>query len=94
MTGVLQGIGVLDFGRYIADRVLRGLARRAVREVIRIEKRGEVSEDRVQAPITQGGDGGLFMQMNRIKLGITLDHIKAESGGLKCGGAGSCRCAR
>ena len=78
MTGVLQGIRVLDFGRYIAGPYCAALLAEQGAEVIRIEKRGEGSEDRCQAPITLGGDGGLFMQMNRNKLGITLDPMKAE----------------
>jgi crotonobetainyl-CoA:carnitine CoA-transferase CaiB-like acyl-CoA transferase len=94
MTGALQGIRVLDFGRYIAGPYCAALLAERGVEVIRIEKRGEGREDRVQAPITRGGDGGLFMQMNRIKLGITLDTMKVENGGLKWCGAGSCRWAR
>ena len=78
MTGVLQGIRVLDFGRYIAGPYCAALLAEQGAEVIRIEKRGEGSEDRVQAPITETGDGGLFMQMNRNKLGITLDPMKEE----------------
>jgi crotonobetainyl-CoA:carnitine CoA-transferase CaiB-like acyl-CoA transferase len=78
MTGVLQGIRVLDFGRYIAGPYCAALLAEQGAEVIRIEKRGEGGEDRGQAPVTQGGDGGLFMQMNRNKLGITLDPMKAE----------------
>src|SRR5262245_58096621 len=78
MTGVLHGIRVLDFGRYIAGPYCAALLAEQGAEVIRVEKRGEGSEDRVQAPITQGGDGGLFMQMNRNKLGITLDPMKGE----------------
>lgn len=78
MTGVLQGIRVLDFGRYIAGPYCAALLAEQGAEVIRIEKRGEGSEDRGQAPITEGGDGGLFMQMNRNKLGITLDPMKPE----------------
>ncbi len=57
MTGVLQGIRVLDFGRYIAGPYCAALLAEQGAEVIRIEKRGEGSEDRVQAPITEGGDG-------------------------------------
>jgi len=78
MTGVLQGIRVLDFGRYIAGPYCAALLAEQGAEVIRIDKRGEGSEDRAQAPITPGGDGGLFMQMNRNKLGITLDPMKVE----------------
>jgi len=46
-------------------------------EVIRIEKR-EGSEDRFQAPVSKTGDGALFLQMNRNKLGLTLDPMRPE----------------
>ena len=78
MTGVLQGIRVLDFGRYIAGPYCAAMLAEQGAEVIRIEKRGEGSEDRVQAPIAKSGDGALFMQMNRNKLGLTLDPMKPE----------------
>lgn len=78
MAGVLEGIRVLDFGRYIAGPYCGAMLAEQGAEVIRIEKRGEGSEDRVQAPIAAGGEGGLFMQMNRNKLGMTLDPMKPE----------------
>jgi crotonobetainyl-CoA:carnitine CoA-transferase CaiB-like acyl-CoA transferase len=78
MAGVLEGIRVLDFGRYIAGPYCAALLAEQGAEVIRIEKRGEGSEDRVQAPVTDGGDGALFLQMNRNKLGLTLDPMKPE----------------
>ena len=78
MAGVLEGIRVLDFGRYIAGPYCAALLAEQGAEVIRIEKRGEGSEDRVQAPIAAGGEGALFMQMNRNKLGLTLDPMKLE----------------
>ncbi len=78
MTGVLTGIRVLDFGRYIAGPYCAAMLAEQGAEVIRIEKRGEGSEDRVVAPITESGEGALFMQMNRNKLGLTLDPMKPE----------------
>ncbi len=78
MTGVLTGIRVLDFGRYIAGPYCAAMLGEHGAEVIRIEKRGEGSEDRVVVPIADGGEGALFMQMNRNKLGLTLDPMKAE----------------
>ncbi len=78
MAGVLEGIRVLDFGRYIAGPYCAALLAEQGAEVIRIEKRGEGSEDRVQAPIASGGEGALFMQMNRNKLGLTLDPMKPD----------------
>jgi crotonobetainyl-CoA:carnitine CoA-transferase CaiB-like acyl-CoA transferase len=78
MTGVLTGIRVLDFGRYIAGPYCAAMLAEQGAEVIRIEKRGEGSEDRVVAPITESGEGALFLQMNRNKLGLTLDPMKLE----------------
>ncbi|HEX4893707.1 MAG TPA: CoA transferase, partial [Hyphomicrobiaceae bacterium] len=77
-----KGIRVLDFGRYIAGPYCAAMLAEHGAEVIRIEKRGEGSEDRVVAPIAEGGEGALFMQMNRNKLGLTLDPMKPEGQGV------------
>jgi crotonobetainyl-CoA:carnitine CoA-transferase CaiB-like acyl-CoA transferase len=77
MPGVLEGIKVLDFGRYIAGPYCAALLAEQGAEVIRIEKR-QGSEDRYQAPVSTTGDGALFMQMNRNKLGLTLDPMRPE----------------
>ena len=77
MPGVLEGIRVLDFGRYIAGPYCAALLAEQGAEVIRIEKR-DGSEDRYQAPVAETGEGALFMQMNRNKLGMTLDPMKPE----------------
>jgi crotonobetainyl-CoA:carnitine CoA-transferase CaiB-like acyl-CoA transferase len=75
--GILQGIRVLDFGRYIAGPYCAALLGEYGADVIRIEKR-DGGEDRFQAPLTESGDGALFMQMNRNKRGITLDPMTSE----------------
>jgi crotonobetainyl-CoA:carnitine CoA-transferase CaiB-like acyl-CoA transferase len=72
MAGILAGIRVLDFGRYIAGPYCAALLAEHGAEVIRIEKRGG-SEDRYVAPVGAGGEGALFLQMNRNKLSLTLD---------------------
>jgi crotonobetainyl-CoA:carnitine CoA-transferase CaiB-like acyl-CoA transferase len=77
MPGVLEGVRVLDFGRYIAGPYCAALLAEFGARVIRIEKRGG-SEDRYQAPVAATGEGGLFLQMNRNKLGMTLDPMKPE----------------
>jgi crotonobetainyl-CoA:carnitine CoA-transferase CaiB-like acyl-CoA transferase len=77
MTGVLEGIRVLDFGRYIAGPYCATLLAELGADVIRIEKR-EGSEDRFQAPVAQTGDGALFLQINRNKRGLTLDPMTPE----------------
>ncbi|HVZ45776.1 MAG TPA: CoA transferase [Ramlibacter sp.] len=77
MTGVLNGIRVLDFGRYIAGPYCGALLGDFGAEVIRIEKR-EGSEDRWTMPVGEDGTGAAFMQMNRNKLSITLDPAAPE----------------
>ncbi len=69
---ILAGIRVLDFGRYIAGPWCAALLGDLGAEVIRIEKRGG-SEDRFVGPVTDGGEGALFLQANRNKKGMTLD---------------------
>jgi crotonobetainyl-CoA:carnitine CoA-transferase CaiB-like acyl-CoA transferase len=75
--GVLEGIRVLDFGRYIAGPYCAALLAEQGAEVIRIEKR-DGSEDRYQAPVAETGEGALFLQINRNKLGLTLDPMRPE----------------
>ncbi|HWA60362.1 MAG TPA: CoA transferase [Caulobacteraceae bacterium] len=75
MKGVLEGVRVLDFGRYIAGPYCATLLAEFGADVIRIEKRTG-GEDRFQAPLTDTQEGGLFLQMNRNKRGMTLDPMK------------------
>ena len=77
MSALLEGIRVLDFGRYIAGPYCAALLAEYGAEVIRIEKR-EGSEDRFVAPIGAGGEGSLFLQMNRNKLSLTVDPMAPE----------------
>ena len=72
MSLVLDGIRVLDFGRFIAGPYCAALLADMGADVIRVEKR-EGSEDRWQTPVAAGGEGALFLQVNRNKRGITLD---------------------
>ena len=72
MTGLLSTIRVLDFGRFIAGPYCAALLGHLGAEVIRIE-RPAGSEDRYLAPITEQGEGGIFIQMNCNKRGLTLD---------------------
>jgi len=73
-AGVLEGVRVLDFGRYIAGPYCATLLAEFGAEVIRVEKR-DGSEDRFVAPV---GEGALFLQINRNKKCITLDPMKPE----------------
>lgn len=82
MTKVLDGIRVLDFGRYIAGPYCAALLGDLGADVIRIEKR-DGSEDRWMTPVLPGDksserEGAMFLQMNRNKRGMTLDPMKAE----------------
>jgi crotonobetainyl-CoA:carnitine CoA-transferase CaiB-like acyl-CoA transferase len=77
MGALLQGIRVLDFGRYIAGPYCAALLAEYGAEVIRIEKR-EGSEDRFVAPVGTGGEGSLFLQLNRNKLSLTVDPMTEE----------------
>ena len=77
MTKVLEGIRVLDFGSYIAGPYCGTLLADMGAEVIRIEK-VDGSEDRFLSPITDKGDGALFMQLARNKLCMTLNPMKPE----------------
>ena len=75
MAGVLEGIRVLDFGRYIAGPFCGTMLGDLGAEVIRIEKL-EGSEDRWVTPVAEGGEGAMFLQMGRNKLGLTLNPMK------------------
>ena len=74
MGGVLDGVRVLDFGRYIAGPFCAALLGDLGAEVIRIERLGG-GEDRFFIPVGAGADGGgaMFLAMNRNKRGMTLD---------------------
>jgi len=77
MNQVLQGIRVLDFGRYIAGPFCATLLADMGAEVIRIEK-VDGSEDRYISPVTESGDGAMFMQIGRNKLSLTLNPMRPE----------------
>ena len=77
MSKVLEGIRVLDFGRYIAGPFCATLLGDMGAEVIRIEK-VDGSEDRYLSPINENGDGAMFMQMGRNKKSVTLNPMKPE----------------
>lgn len=74
---VLTGIRVLDFGRFIAGPYCGALLGDLGAEVIRIEK-VDGSEDRFTSPIGNNLPGSGFLQLNRNKLGMTLNPRKPE----------------
>jgi crotonobetainyl-CoA:carnitine CoA-transferase CaiB-like acyl-CoA transferase len=69
---VLEGIKVLDFGRFIAGPFCSALLADYGAEVIRIDRVGG-GEDRFIVPVTEHGEGALFLQVNRNKRSMTLD---------------------
>ena len=71
-SDVLQGVRVLDFGRYIAGPYCAALLGDLGADVIRVERRGG-GEDRWVAPVAPDGAGALFLTMNRNKRAMTLD---------------------
>ncbi len=77
MNALLKGIRVLDFGRYIAGPYCASLLGQMGAEVIRIERPGG-SEDRFIMPVTETGDGGMYLQVNVHKKGMTLDIASTE----------------
>ena len=74
---ILKGYRVLDFGRYIAGPFCGALLSDFGAEVIRVE-RVKGSEDRFTTPVSDEEDGSMFLQMNRNKLGFTLNPMKPE----------------
>lgn len=76
-AGVLAGVRVLDFGRYIAGPFCGALLADLGADVIRIEK-VHGSEDRYLQPVADDGSGAMFLQCNRGKRGLTLNPMKPE----------------
>ncbi len=74
---VLDGIRVLDFGRFIAGPFCSALLADFGADVIRIDRVGG-SEDRFIVPVTEHGEGAFFLQVNRNKRSLTLDVESAE----------------
>ena len=72
MKQILEGIRVLDFGRYIAGPFCATLLADLGAEVIRIEKPSG-GEDRYTVPVTTEGEGAYHMQVGRNKQSITLN---------------------
>ncbi len=79
--GVLAGIRVLDFGRFIAGPFCGALLADHGADVIRIDK-VQGSEDRFVLPLAPTGEGGLYMQVNRGKRSLTLEPTTAEGRGI------------
>lgn len=74
---VLSGVRVLDFGRYVAGPYCSSLLADLGADVIRIERLAG-SEDRYIGAIREGGEGSVFLQLNRGKRCMTLNPTKDE----------------
>ncbi|MCP4227076.1 MAG: CoA transferase [Actinomycetia bacterium] len=74
---VLDGVRVIDFGRYIAGPFCATLLGDLGADVIRVERR-EGGEDRWVTPVTADGVGALFLQIGRNKRSLTLDVTSPE----------------
>jgi crotonobetainyl-CoA:carnitine CoA-transferase CaiB-like acyl-CoA transferase len=72
LDGVLAGVRVLDFGRYIAGPYCAALLADLGADVIRIERIGG-GEDRWVAPVGADGVGAMYLAMNRNKRAMTLE---------------------
>jgi crotonobetainyl-CoA:carnitine CoA-transferase CaiB-like acyl-CoA transferase len=77
MAAVLEGVRVVDFGRYIAGPWCAALLGDLGADVVRVE-RVNGGEDRWVAPVTADGVGAMFLQVNRNKRCLTLNPVKPE----------------
>ncbi len=75
---LLEGIRVLDFGRYVAGPYCATLLGYLGADVIRIERRGG-GEDRFIAPITRDGEGAVLFQTACNKRSLTLEPGRPEA---------------
>ena len=72
MAGILEGIRVLDFGRWIAGPHSAHLLADLGADVVRVERpKGE--DDRFLMPVTRHGEGAQYLPCNGGKRSLTLD---------------------
>ncbi len=77
MTGPLQGIRVLDLGRYVAGPWCAQLLQGYGADILRVERPGG-GEDRPLFPIGAEGMGAFFVHCNRGKRSMTLHVTRPE----------------
>jgi len=78
---LLNGIRVLDFGRYVAGPYCATLLGYLGADVIRIERCGG-GEDRFIAPVTATGEGAVLFQTACNKRSLTLEMGKPQATGI------------
>jgi len=76
-VGVLDGLRVLDFGRFIAGPWCAAILADFGADVIRVE-RVDGGEDRWVSPVTSDGIGPMYLQVNRGKRCLTLNPVRPE----------------
>ena len=77
MKYIFEGLKVIDLASFLAGPGAATLLADYGAEVIRIE-RVDGSEDRYVTPVTEDGQGAMFLQLNRNKLGMTLNPTKEK----------------
>ncbi|MFQ8432236.1 CaiB/BaiF CoA transferase family protein [Amaricoccus sp. W119] len=77
MNGILEGIRVLDFGRWIAGPYCAHILASLGADVVRVERpKGE--DDRYLMPVTRHGEGAQFLQCNDGKRSLSLRMTSPE----------------
>lgn len=77
MTPILEGIRVLDFGRWIAGPYSAHLLASLGADVVRIERpKGE--DDRYLMPVTAHGEGAQYLQCNGGKRSLAINMTSPE----------------
>ncbi len=77
MAGILGGVRVLDFGRWIAGPYCAHVLASFGADVVRVERpKGE--DDRYLMPVTEHGEGAQYLQCNGGKRCLTLEMTTPE----------------
>jgi CoA:oxalate CoA-transferase len=79
MTGVLEGIKVLDFTQVYSGPFCTMLLRDLGAEIIKVERPGSGDLTRRDFPHTEGMEGGAYIILNRGKKSLAVD-LKADKG--------------
>jgi CoA:oxalate CoA-transferase len=79
MSGVLEGVKVLDFTQVYSGPFCTMLLKDLGAEIIKVERPGSGDLTRNDVPRTEGLEGGAFIILNRGKKSLTID-LKTEKG--------------